>query len=112
MSAKQRFRRRPLKKCSCLRIDGRAQKIVRCGVTDIELDGGIEPDQLHQIGIEECPLLEWRAGLERLCTQFLYWTKRLDTETDLLGEAELQQNNKETAKTKMKFSEEIHMIDS
>jgi hypothetical protein len=29
-----------------------------------------------------------------------------------LGEAELQQNNKETAKTKMKFSEEIHMIDS
>src|SRR5580658_1886823 len=109
MSAKQGFRRRPLKEGPCLGVDGRAQKIICGGVADVELDRGIEPDQLHQIGFEECPVLEWRLRLERICAQFLHRAKRRDTETDLLREAELEQNKKETTKTKTEFSQEIHM---
>jgi hypothetical protein len=57
-------------------------------------------------------VLGWRLRLERICAQLLYRTQRSDTETDLLREPKLQQNKKETTKTKMKFSQEIHMTHS
>ena len=57
MGAKQRFRRWPLKEGPCLGVYGRTQKIVRSGVADVELDRGIELDQLHQIRFEESSLL-------------------------------------------------------
>jgi len=112
MGAKQRFPRWPLKKAAGLGVDRRAQKIVCGGVADIDLDRGIEPDQIDQIGFEECPVLEWRLRLERICAQFLHRTQRRDAETDLLREPELQQNKKETTKTKMAFSQEIHRLHS
>jgi len=42
MGAKQCFRCWLLKKGSCLGVDGRALKIVRGGVADVELDRWIE----------------------------------------------------------------------
>ncbi len=47
MGAKQCFRRWPLEKGPRLGVNGRTQKIVRGGVADVELDRGIELDQLH-----------------------------------------------------------------
>jgi hypothetical protein len=110
MSAKQRFRCWPFEKGPLLGENGRTQKIVRSGVADVELDRGIVLDQLHQIRFEESPLLAWWLLLERFCTQLLHRAQRCDTEADFLCEAELQQSKKETTKTKMEFSQEIHVL--
>ena len=101
MSAKQGFRRWPLKERPCLSVYGGTQKIVRGRVADVELDRGIEVDQLHQIGFEESSLLRRWLCHERFCPQLLHRTQRRDTETGLLCEAELQQNKKDTTKTKL-----------
>ena len=101
MGAKQCLLRWPLKEGACLGVDGRAQKIVRGRVADVELDRGIEVDQLHQIGFEESSLLRRWLCHERFCPQLLHRTQRRDTETGLLCEAELQQNKKDTTKTKL-----------
>ena len=109
MGAKQGFRRWPLKEGPCLSVYGRPKKIVCSGIADVELDRGIEFDQLHQIRAEEGSLLVWWLLLERLCAQLLHRTQRCDMEADLLREAELQQSKKKTTKAKMETLQEIHM---
>ena len=96
MGAEERFRRRPLQESPRLGVQRRTQEIVAGCVPDVELDGGIEFDQFHQIGLTKVSLLGWRLSLERLCTQFLHWTQRRDMEADLLRKAELQQEEKTT----------------
>src|ERR1700722_20132330 len=112
MGAKQGVRRCLLQERPCLSVYGGTQKIVRGRVADVELNCGIELDQLHQIGFEEGSGLGWRLGLERISPQLLHRTQGRDTETDLLSEPELQQDKKENTKTKVKLSQEIHMTHS
>jgi len=92
MSAKQCFRRGPLKKGPRLGIYRCTQEIIRGGVADVELDCRIKLRQFHQIRLEESSVFVWRLLLERLRTQFFHWTHRRNTEADLLREADLQQN--------------------
>ena len=74
MGTKQGVRRWPLKERPCLRVYQGTQKIVRGRVADVELDCGIELDQLHQIRFEESPLLVRWLLLERFSAQLLHWT--------------------------------------
>src|SRR5580658_6874154 len=60
MGAEERFRSRALKKRTRLGIQRSTQKIVRSRVTHVELDSGIEFDQLHQVRLTESSLLLWR----------------------------------------------------
>ena len=69
IGADQRFRSRALKKCARLGIQRSSQKIIRSRVTHVELDRGIELDQLHQFRLAETSLLLWRLLLERLRAQ-------------------------------------------
>jgi hypothetical protein len=67
LSAKQCFRRRPLKECSRLGIYGCSEKIVRGGVADVELDRGIKLYQFHQIGLKKSTLFLWWLFPDCLC---------------------------------------------
>jgi hypothetical protein len=109
VSAKQCFSRWTLKKGARLGVDGRAEKIIRGSVTDVELDAWIECDQLHQIDFAKSSLLVWRLRLERFCAQFLNLAQRRDAEADLLREAERQQSEKESTRTEIEFSQKIHL---
>jgi hypothetical protein len=51
----------------------------------------------------------WWLFLERFCAQLLHRTQRRDMEADLLREAELQQNKKETTQTKLELFQGIHI---
>ena len=44
--ANEGFGRGALEKCARLGVDRRAEEVVGGGVTDVELDGGIEGDEL------------------------------------------------------------------
>src|ERR1700677_2192477 len=92
MGAEERFRSRALKKRPRLGIQGSTQKIICGSVTHVELDCGIEFDQLHQLRLAESSLLLWRLRFERLGAQLIDRMQRLDTEANLLRDAELQQS--------------------
>src|SRR5271155_35897 len=99
MGAEEGFRSRALKKRPRLGIQGSTQKIVRSRVTHVKLDCGIEFDQLHQVRLAESSLLLWRLRFERLGTQLIDGMQRLDTEANLLREAELQQSEQATKRS-------------
>jgi hypothetical protein len=90
MGTEQRFCRWPLKERSRLSIERDTKKIVGSGVADIELDRGIEFDQLHQLNFAEASLLVRRLGLERLSAQTIYWTQGCDAKAYLLREYQLR----------------------
>lgn len=50
MGSHHRLGRGPLQKRPCFRIEGLAQKVVRAGVTDVELDGRVQHGELTKSG--------------------------------------------------------------
>ncbi len=75
-------------------VDGSAEEIVGSGVADVELDGGIERDQLHQVGLEKISLLDGRLGFEGFGAEFVDRVDRGDVKADSLREAGLQYRKK------------------
>ena len=91
MRAQQSCRRWPLQEGARLRVNRRPEKIVRGGVTDVELDGRIERRRLHKIGFTKGSRLVRRPRLQRFRTQLRNGSKRSDAEADLLRKTSLQQ---------------------
>jgi hypothetical protein len=101
MGADEGLGRGPLEKCARLGVEGRAEKVVRCGIADVELDGGIEGDEFDEVGFEKCALFDGRMLLESFGAKFLHRTQGRDVEADLLREGGLQQNEEETTEMEM-----------
>ena len=74
-----------LEKGSCLRIDGRPEEVVGRGVADVELEDGIEFDELDEIGGAEVPSLVRWLGLEGGLAELFHGMQRYDAEAYLLG---------------------------
>ena len=74
----KRLRGRPLKKCPRLRIDGRAQKVVRRGVANVEMNGRIERRQLSKVRLAKIAGLLRRRCCQRLAPERLYRARGSD----------------------------------
>src|ERR1051325_8432788 len=80
MGAHQRLRRGALHEGPRLAVERRAEEVPGGGVADVEPDGGIEPHQLHQVGLPELAGFGRRRGGERLPAELLDRPRRHDPE--------------------------------
>ena len=63
MRSNQRFCSRTLKKGACLFINRTTQKIVACGISNIEFQSWIQIGKLYQVGSQELsPFFWWPMG--------------------------------------------------
>src|SRR5262249_37732739 len=67
--AHQRFRSRLLHEGLGRSVERRAAKIVRSGVTNVELQGGVQRGQIDQVRLAELAWLMRRSGGKRFFTQ-------------------------------------------
>ena len=62
MGLRQGLRRRALQEGAGGGVERRAEEVVRRGVADVELDGGVEGRQVDEVGLAELARLGGRAG--------------------------------------------------
>jgi hypothetical protein len=63
---------------SGLGIHGRAEKIVGCRVTDVQLDGGIEGNEFDEVRLSEVAVFDGRSRCEGFATKFFDGTHGSD----------------------------------
>jgi hypothetical protein len=76
LDAEKSLRGRALKEGAGLRVNGSAKEVVRCSVTNIEMDGSIERGQFHEIKLaKRAFFLRWRGGksVPAEYANWLYW---------------------------------------
>src|SRR5690348_2045067 len=79
------FGRGPLQKCPRLRVHWRAQEVVAAGITDIELDGGVQLNQFHQFRFAKVAGLMRRLRSQSLFLQLRNWMERRNAKSGIRG---------------------------